>query len=90
VIRIPIVDDNEREATESFTVELSDATGGAVIGPRASTSLAILQNDQAQSGSGGGNGRGGGGGGAAGILSLLLLAFAEAWRSLRRRTWKAA
>jgi uncharacterized delta-60 repeat protein len=90
VIRIPIVDDDEREATESFTVELSDATGGAVIGPRASTSLAILQNDQAQSGSGGGNGRGGGGGGAAGILSLLLLAFAEAWRSLRRRTWKAA
>ena len=88
LVEIPIVDDTDREGVESFTVQLSDPTGGAVIGPRGAASFAIQASDQVQQGQGGGYG--GGGGGAAGFLSLLLLGLAEAFRAARRWIRKPA
>jgi uncharacterized delta-60 repeat protein len=85
LVEIPIVDDEVREDAETFSVAISDPTGGAVIGPRNVATFAIAANDLTQSGQGGGNGSGGnGGGGAAGLLSLLLLGLAEAVRAARR------
>jgi uncharacterized delta-60 repeat protein len=78
---ISTVDDTFAEQTEIFSVELSNATGGAVIGPRASTTVQIVGNDQpprprprpAE-----------GGGGAFGFLSLLLLGIMNFLRSPRK------
>jgi len=47
VIDIPIRDDTEVEDAEEFTVELSGATGGAVIGPESRVTITIAANDQA-------------------------------------------
>ncbi len=80
-ILIPIVDDDESEGLETFSIELSDPTGGAIIGPRATGVIDIGSND-------GPSGGGGGGGGTTGWLSLLLLLLAErfrAWRMAPRR-----
>ena len=83
------MDDEEREDAETFSVEISEPTGGAVIGPRNVATFSIAANDLTQSGQGGGNGSGGnGGGGAAGLVSLLLLGLAEAVRAARRRIRK--
>jgi hypothetical protein len=91
LVEIPIVDDEQREDAETFSVEISDPTGGAVIGPRSMATFAIAANDLTQSGQGGGNGsRGNGGGGAAGFLSLLLLGFAEVFCAARRWIRKPA
>jgi hypothetical protein len=61
------------------------ATGGAVIGPRSSLSLSIVDNDPLPGGGGNGNNDDGGdgGGGRVGWLSLLLLGMT---RWLRRRS----
>jgi hypothetical protein len=85
---IPIIDDSEEETQERFTLQLSDPTGGAVIGPRSTGTLEIGPNDQPppppppppDDGDGGG---GGGSGGTSGVLSLLLIGAA---RLLRRAT----
>ena len=79
LVEFQIVDDKEQEGTETFSVELSDPTGGAILGTRTSAEIAIAANDAVRSG---GSGRGGGG--AAGFLSLLLLGLAELFRSGRR------
>jgi uncharacterized delta-60 repeat protein len=83
LIEIEIVDDKTREGDETFRIELSDPTGGAIIGSRGSATITIVANDAPVRASGGG-GRGGGGG-SAGLFSLLLLGFAELLRSARRR-----
>ena len=44
-VSIPILDDDEREFLESFTVELSDPTGGAILGARATAEFQIGAND---------------------------------------------
>jgi Calx-beta domain-containing protein len=80
LVGIPIVNDTEREDAETFSVQLSDPTGGAVIGPRGTATFSIQASDQVQQGQGGDYG----GGGAAGFLSLLLLGLAEALRAARR------
>jgi uncharacterized delta-60 repeat protein len=82
LVEIPILDDDEQETVETFSVELSDPTGGAVIGPRSSATFAIQANDAPQPPPP--SGGHGGGGGAAGLLSLLLLGLAEAVRAARR------
>jgi len=86
LVEIQIVDDDEQEGVETFSVELSDPTGGAVIGPRGTASFAIQANDAPPPPPppGGVHGSGGGGGGAAGFLSLLLLGLAEISRAARR------
>jgi len=65
---IPILDDSLEENPETFTVTLSDATGGALIGPRSSASVRITGNDHLPSADVSG-------GGAFGWLSLLALGF---------------
>jgi hypothetical protein len=67
-----IVNDTVEEPTESFTVELSNPTGGAVIGPQSSATVQI-QDQPPQPASGGG--------GIFGYLSLLLLGVTAFLRS---------
>ena len=82
-VEIALPDDSKREDRETFNVELSGPTGGAILGASTSHVIAIEASDAPlppPPNSGGG----GGGGGAAGILSLLLLGLAELLRSARR------
>jgi len=75
---IAVVDDDESEPEESFTVELTNATGGAVVGPHYKYTIPIAASDivSSPSSSPGGGGGGEGGAGSAGwsLLALLLLA----------------
>ncbi|MDH5500604.1 MAG: hypothetical protein OEY72_05830, partial [Gammaproteobacteria bacterium] len=75
--RIAIRNDTDQEPIETFRVELSNPTGGALIGPRSSTRVTIDASDRpaAQPKTGGG--------GAWGFLSLLLLGGLKlGWASL--------
>ena len=79
-VEVVLNDDAMQERSESFTVELSNPTGGAVIGPRSSGTITIEASDvpppppppPPR-----------GGGGAAGLLSLLFLGLAAILGSLR-------
>jgi uncharacterized delta-60 repeat protein len=73
--RIQLIDDMDAESFEDFTVHLSNATGGAVIGPHSSLRSGILANDQPPANVAGG-------GGAFGFLSLLLLGLLKTMRWL--------
>ena len=75
-VEFAIYDDTTQEGIESFTVELSDPTGGAVVDPQ--TSVAIITIAASDQGGGGG-----GGGGSTGLMSLLLLAAARLCRTAR-------
>jgi uncharacterized delta-60 repeat protein len=85
---IRIYKDTIDEPQEQFTLQLSDATGGAVIGSRSTATIFIADNDEPAPppppppppppG-------GGGGGGPVGFVSLLLLGlvrlFARMWET---------
>ncbi len=73
-VQVEIVNDSKQELSESFTVELSNPTGGAVVGPHAIAINSIRSNDYFA---------GSGGGGSTGWLSLLLLGLAELIRRSR-------
>jgi uncharacterized delta-60 repeat protein len=45
VVRIPIHDDEVAEGAEQFLVQLSTATGGALIGPRSTITFTIVDDD---------------------------------------------
>jgi uncharacterized delta-60 repeat protein len=77
-VSIPIVDDSTREGAETFSVQLSTPTGGAIIGTRSEVSGTIVANDTSPQSSKSG-------GGAVGALSLCLLALAAMLRRLTRR-----
>jgi hypothetical protein len=66
--------DNVDEPAETFTVELSNPTGGAMAGPRSSTSVTIAPSSYRQPS----------GGGALGHLSLLLLGVLKFLFSVRK------
>ena len=53
-VTIPIKEDNGVEGPETFTVVLSNPTNGAVLGPQATATILIADNDSSNSGSGGG------------------------------------
>ena len=44
---VEIIDDSTPELDETFTVSLSDPTGGAVLGAQSSLSVTVLTNDDA-------------------------------------------
>jgi len=44
-VNVPITDDDEIEEDETFTIELSNATGGAIVGPRSSMTITIKNDD---------------------------------------------
>jgi uncharacterized delta-60 repeat protein len=75
--RIPLVNDSVAESFEDFTVNLSNATGGAVIGPQSSLRVIIAANQPPTNVSGGG--------GALSLLSVLLLGLLETMRRLTAR-----
>ena len=92
---ISIVDDNKSESNETFNVELSNPTGGAIIGPVGSVTLGIAANDEPASppppppplddvGSASG------GGGPAGPVELLLCLGLLIAESRRRRSGRLA
>jgi uncharacterized delta-60 repeat protein len=85
VARIPIVDDTLSEPDEDFTVQLSNPTGGAVLGPQPIARIRILANDQPAPS------QGGGGGGALDLFSVLLLGLLLTMRRfIGRRTIERA
>ena len=74
---IPITNDSTAEATESFTVELSNPTGGAALGSRSTATVNIVDDDPQTPSSPPSGGRSPSGGG--GSLDWLLYAlFASA------------
>jgi hypothetical protein len=70
---IPIINDNDAESQETFTVELSNPTSGAVVGPHSHLAVTIYDEDQRS-----------GGGGAFDGLSLLCLGCLRWLRSRLR------
>ena len=85
VVLIPTVQDGKAEGEETFTVELSNPTGGAIVGMQRAATVTIIANEAGSAGGGGGGGSGGtgggngsagdgdGGGGPAGAIEILLL-----------------
>lgn len=53
VARIPLVDDTQSESDEDFTVQLSNPSGGAMLGQQPLARVRILANDLAPPGGGG-------------------------------------
>ena len=51
-VTVPILDDNKNEGNETFTLGLSNATGGAAIGARSTATVRIEDDDQAPQGPG--------------------------------------
>lgn len=91
---IPITDDTNVEGEESFTVEASGATGGALMGPRSLASVTIFDNDPTASPDpppvsnpppDDSSGHSRGGGGSFGWLAGLLLVSAGCRRSAAAR-----
>jgi hypothetical protein len=79
LVDIPIVNDSARESSEQFTLQLSDPTGGAVVGPRSTASVTVSDDDAAPPPATGG------GGGLIGIGSLLWLGILRWLRISRDR-----
>jgi len=81
VITVPIIDDNEHEPIETFFVELTDLTGGALMLDFPVMPVAIRDDDPPPPASSGGGASGGsGGGGATGLPMLAMLIVALAIR----------
>jgi hypothetical protein len=78
-----ILDDSIAEQDETFTVQLSDPTGGAFIGPNSVAEFVIWANDAPST-------KSKKGGGALGYLSLLLLGFMVLFRPARRPAQSAS
>jgi hypothetical protein len=76
-IAYPISKDGVREPDESFSVRLTNPTGGAVLTNESEAEITISNRNS--------NSSGHSGGGAMGPCALLWLAFAAAVRLLRRR-----
>ena len=70
-ITINLIDDEEVEGDENFSLTLSQPTGGATLA--ASEAVTNIANDDSASGDGDGYGDGGGGGGAFSAWSLAFL-----------------
>ena len=79
-ISITVRDDSSAEASESFLLQLSDATGAALISP-SQVNVTITDND---GNTGGGSSGGGGGGGSVGLYLLALLPMLIGGRRLRK------
>ena len=77
-ISVAIVNDTNTESSESFTVLLSNPTGGLVLGSPVSATVTITDDDAAPPPSGGG-----GGGGTVGIFLVAGLFVAIALRRTR-------
>ena len=81
IVQIPLRNDSTIEQRETFTVQLSNPTGGAFIGPDSTATVSIVDDDATKQNTSQG---GGGGGGAFGILSVLLLGAVRFLRTLFR------
>ena len=93
---IPIIDNNSKDGNRTFTIELSDITGGAEPGRFSSATVTISDDESGDDGvtSGGGAGTtngtssassgGGGGGGSPGVVLLLALSGILLGRTVKR------
>ena len=79
-VEIALPDDSNREDRETFSIELSNPTGGSILGASTSYVITIAASDSPPPPPPPPPG----GGGAAGFLSLLLLGLAELIRAGRR------
>jgi hypothetical protein len=82
-VRVNLVDDSQVESTERFSLELEQATGGAILGV-ASVTIAITDNDKPVTATP--TPPTPGGGGAVRWLELLLLAAVAAGASRQMRS----
>ena len=90
LVQIPIVNDTAEEPDENFAVQLTNPTGGAIVGPHASATVTIAANDQpAPPPPPPPPPRGGGGGGTTGILSILTLAVIRLLHLVRLKPRRA-
>lgn len=83
LVELNLLDDASQEDAERFSFELSNPTGGAILGNSTSGTISIAASDAPvrvppphRTG----------GGGASGFLALLLLGFLQLFRGSRRRT----
>jgi hypothetical protein len=76
-ISVPLTNDGQNEANETFRMTLSNATGGVTIEGSSTIDVMISDNDAPP-----GPGSGGGGGGAADFWLLLLAGLS--WLGVRR------
>jgi len=83
-VRIQILDDDAEEEAETFSVELSNATGGAIIGRYSVVDFSINRNDFEVTGGSGGNGGGGGASTWATLLALLTILLVRRRRAFQR------
>ncbi|HEX5789210.1 MAG TPA: Calx-beta domain-containing protein, partial [Woeseiaceae bacterium] len=74
---IPIIDDTDEEPVELFTVELTNAAGGALIAAPATATVRLGMSDLSPTAP-----SVNGGGGAFGVLSMLLLGIGPLLRRL--------
>jgi Calx-beta domain len=78
LVSIDIVNDQDEEGEESFDIKLSNPTGGAIVGPSGSATIAIAASDTPFDPP-----PSRGGGGSTGLLSLLLLGLGVLLRTGR-------
>ena len=90
LVEFVVHDDTIQESSESFTVELSNPTGGGVIGPQSSVTIMISASDQPAPPPPPPPLDRGGGGGTTGLITLLLLGAAKLLRWARISAWLAA
>ncbi len=83
-ISVPVLEDSSVEGNESFTLTLSNATGGAILGSPAAVTVTITDNDTAPPPP---PPSGGGGGGSVDPKLLMMLALVGLLR--RRRAGSA-
>ena len=83
-VHIPITDDSSDEPQEHFSLQLSDPTGGAIIGQRARATVFVDDDDEATPPPPPPS-SGGGGGGPIGFVSLLVLWVVYQLRAGRMR-----
>jgi hypothetical protein len=85
VINVPVINDSQTEAGESFRITLSNAAGGVAIEGSPVIDVTITDNDAALPPGPGSGGGGGGGAAGAGLLWLLALVLLAARGTARQR-----
>ncbi len=67
LVRVQLVDDGRSDSGETFTLDLSNPTGGAILGAKHSATVTILDDDSGLDGDAGSGQTGRGGGGRVGL-----------------------
>jgi MYXO-CTERM domain-containing protein len=83
-VDVPLHDDDQQESNETFAITLTNATGGAVLGPRSKVTVTIADDDAPPPDGSTGGHRSGSGGIEPWMMGLLALATVLVARDRRR------